>query len=188
MKMSKAFLWVVLVSIILYVLIAVVAVLSLTLSELAQIDAPLAEMVAQEHPAVAKFVSIISVFAIINGVLIQQIMASRDCYGMSKRYGGPAFLHQVSSLTQTPVLATVLIAIAILLFALFFPLVVLAKITSFIILIIFTLVNISLWKMKRDNFTEVSEEQSIFANAHASYPMLAALLCISMLLFQIVMY
>ena len=124
----------------------------------------------------------------VNGVLIQMIMASRVCYGMSKRYGGPAWLHQVSSLTQTPVLATVLVSVVILLFALYFPLVVLAKFTSFIILIIFTLVNLALWKIQRDNYKGASPESVIHIKKLRSYPVLAALLCIGLVLFQISNY
>lgn len=186
--MPKAILWVVILSTSLYVLIALVAVFSLPLDELSKSKAPLAEMLTQKNIGAAKIVSLISVFAIVNGVLIQIIMASRVCYGMSKHYGGPAWLHYVSSLTQTPVLATVLIGLIVLLFALFFPLIVLAKFTSFIILIVFALVNLSLWKIQRENYKKAAQERVFYITKIKSYPVLAALLCIGMLVFQLSNY
>jgi len=183
--MPKAILWVVIISTSLYVLIALVAIFSLPLNELSQSKAPLADVLAQKNAGAARVVSLISVFAIVNGVLIQMIMASRVCYGMSKQYGGPAWLHHVSTLTKTPALATVLIGIAILLFALYFPLVVLAKFTSFIILLIFALVNLALWKIQRENYQQATKESILIVKNLRSYPMLAALLCIGMLIFQV---
>jgi amino acid transporter len=186
--MPSAIFWVVLISTSLYVLIAIVAIFSLPLEELSHSKAPLADMLAQRSDSAAKVVSVISVFAIVNGVLIQLIMASRVCYGMSKQYGGPAYLHRVSVLTKTPVLATLVIGLAILIFALYFPLVVLAKFTSFIILMVFALVNLALWKLQRENYRDASTETIVYVSGLKSYPMLAALLCIGMLIFQISRY
>ncbi len=176
--MPTAILWVVIISTGLYVMVALVATLSLPLAELEQSKAPLAELLQSKNPMAAKVVTVISVLAIVNGVLIQIIMASRVCYGMSKRYGGPAFLHSIDPKTHTPVVATLLIALLILLAALFFPLTSLAKFTSFIILIIFTLINLALWRIQNRHY------QSAEANSR-SYPALAALACLSLVLFQV---
>jgi basic amino acid/polyamine antiporter, APA family len=183
--MPKAILWVVILSTTLYVLIALVATLSLPLSALESSVAPLADLLQTKSPPAAKAVAVISVFAIVNGVLIQTIMASRVCYGMSRRYGGPEFLHRISPSTRTPVIATLLVALLILAAALFFPLIQLAKFTSFFILIIFTLVNLALWKIQRGNDRHVSTETIDRASGLWSYPLLAALLCMGLLAFQI---
>lgn len=183
--MPRAIFWVVLISTSLYVLIALVAILSLPLEDLSRSNAPLAEILAQRSTAAAKVVSMISVFAIVNGILIQIIMASRVCYGMSKRYGGPWWLHHVPVLTQTPVLATVFVGIVILVFALFFPLVVLAKFTSFVILVIFALVNLALWQLQQERFKGASPDSIAYISDLTSYPLLAALLCIGLLMFQL---
>ncbi len=185
-NMPRAILWVVILSTTLYVLIALVATLSLPLKELAQSQAPLADILTSRNAQAAKVVSIISIFAIVNGVLIQMIMASRVCYGMSKRYGGPSWLHQVSALTKTPVIATVLVSVAILLFALYFPLVLLAKFTSFCIFIIFALVNLSLWRIQRKTaLIEGVADSHSDGESLSTYPLLSAFLCIGMLLFQL---
>ncbi|GAB1269074.1 amino acid permease [Aurantivibrio infirmus] len=183
--MPRAILWVVILSTTLYVLISLVATLSLPLLDLVNSEAPLAEILEGKSVLAAKSLAVISVFAIVNGVLIQIIMASRVCYGMSKRYGGPDYLHYIFPATRTPIFATLLIAGLILVAALFLPLTTLAKATSFIILIIFSLVNLSLWKLKNNNYRSLNKESVKLIENTRSYPFLAAMLCLGLLLFQI---
>jgi len=183
--MPKAILWAVVLSTSLYVLIALVATLSLPISTLEQSTAPLVDLLRSKNIWAAKTIAVISVVAIVNGVLIQLIMASRVCYGMSKRYGGPEILHRVSPVTRTPIMATLLVAVLILTAALFFPLVLLAKWASFIVLVIFTLINAALWKLQRpkyvaDNLDALSQVAEL-----RSYPLLATMLCFGLLLFQL---
>ena len=56
----------------------------------------------------------------------------------------PAVLGKVHHATRTPLLATVIVAFLILIFALWLPLVQLAEITSFLMLFVFALVNLAL--------------------------------------------
>lgn len=185
--MPNAILWVVIISTILYVLIALVAIFSLPLDTLAASKAPLHEILSIKSTNAAQLVSLISIFAIVNGVLIQIIMASRVCYGLAKQYNGPRYLYYISNLTRTPIVATLIIAVVILLAALFFPLVVLAKITSFIILIIFSLVNLALWKLEKTERLSQPEQPASTDKRLKTYPLLAALLCISILVVQILL-
>jgi APA family basic amino acid/polyamine antiporter len=84
--------------------------------------------------------------------LVQIIMASRVVYGLSKKDQAPTFLGKINAKTQTPLRATAIITFTVLFLAIFFPLQTLAEATSFIILIIFAIVNLSLWRIKgRDN-------------------------------------
>ena len=134
---------------ILYILVALVAVLALPPSELAETRAPLAliyERVTGQPPTL---ITLISLFAIINGALIQIVMGSRVLYGMSREGWIPNWLGRVHARTQTPHLATFLVAGVILVLALWFPLVALAKFTSFVILVVFALINFSLIRIKR---------------------------------------
>lgn len=131
-----------------YVLVSVVSILSLPPEKLALSDAPLALLYEQKtgtSPAVITFISLVS---IVNGALIQVIMASRVIYGMSQNKWLPEKLGRVSPKTHTPTLATWLVTGLILVFALALPILSLAKITSFITLIIFILINFSLVKVK----------------------------------------
>jgi amino acid transporter len=140
----------------LYLLVSLAVVTSLPAERLAATDAPLAvlyESVTGRKPVV---ITLISVFAVVNGALIQIIMASRVCYGMARKRWLPACFGQVHPRTQTPVMATVTVAALVLLAALWFPIEALAKATSFFLLVVFALVNLSLWRLKRHVMTEKS--------------------------------
>ena len=131
-----------------YILIAMVAILLIPAKELASSNAPLAmlyETMTGKSPVIITFISLISV---INGALIQMIMGSRVLYGMSRKKWLPAKVGEVNSVTHTPIVATMIMVFFILLFALLLPLLSLAKITSFITLIIFMFINFALLKIK----------------------------------------
>ncbi|MDD5102907.1 MAG: amino acid permease [Candidatus Peribacteraceae bacterium] len=129
------------VSTVLYCVIALVAVLSLPLRELQATDAPLAliyERVTGTSPVVITFIGL---FAIANGILVQIILGSRILLGLSRKQWLPAVFSRVHPLTHTPVIATVLIAFLGLVFALCLPLVSLAELTSFTVLVVYACVN-----------------------------------------------
>lgn len=137
-----------LVTTLFYVLISIVAILLMSPQELAASSAPLAiiyQTTTGQSPVV---ITIISLISVINGALIQVIMASRVIYGMSQRQWLPEKIGEVNKKTHTPLLATVLVTGFALFFALIFPLLSLAKITSFITLIVFALINFALLKIK----------------------------------------
>ncbi len=176
--MPKAILWALIVSTLLYVWVAVVVVLAMPLSELAESGAPLKALLQTDHPQVATWVGVISLFAIVNGVLIQLIMASRVLYGMADQGRAPKVFSRVWSLARTPVIATVCVGLLTLMVALWLPLVTLAKATSFIILVIFTLVNFSLLRLRR-------QPDFVPLTSVPSWPLLGALLCLGLLGFQL---
>lgn len=128
----------------LYVLVALVAVLSLPAESLGASESPMVSLVATKSAGAANLIGMISLVAIINGALVQVIMGSRIIYGMASQQLAPAALAHIATKTQTPVKATVLLGVIIWLFAVWLPLVTLAKITSFVIIIVFSLVNFSL--------------------------------------------
>ena len=133
----------------LYMAIMVTAVMAMPPEELAQSNVPLARLYEHYTGGDATIISIIGLFALINGALIQVIMASRVLYGMSSRNLLPAILSRVNQHTQTPLLATALTTVAILLLAVSGTLATLAKATSLIMLVVFSLVNLSLLLVKR---------------------------------------
>ncbi len=133
----------------LYAAISLAAILTVPPAQLSASDAPLAmvyETATGRKPVV---LSIISIFAVVNGALIQIIMGSRIIYGMSRQGWLPALFGRVWSKTQTPVAATIATAGVVLVLALWLPLITLAKSTSFLVLIIFSLMNLSLLRIKR---------------------------------------
>jgi amino acid transporter len=87
--------------------------------------------------------------AMVNGILVQIVMASRVLYGMAGEGMMPGLLGRVHPRRQTPVTAIILFTLLVALLALSVPLVQLAEMTSFEILAIFTLVNLSLFLIGR---------------------------------------
>jgi len=139
----------VLITMALYVVVSLVALLSIPPSQLAASNTPVAEMVEGHGWYSNTGLGIVSLLAGLNGALVQVIMASRVSYGMAKQGQAPAWLGKVNSHTRTPLRATALVMGLVLILALFFPLTTLAKITSAIILVIFATVNLALWRIKR---------------------------------------
>lgn len=134
-----------------YILISIVAILLLSPQELAESNAPLALLYQKSTGQSAIVITIISLVSIVNGSLIQVIMASRVLYGMSRKKWLPVKLSEINGITHTPLIATVIVTGIILIFALILPILSLAKITSFITLIVFILVNFSLINIKYKN-------------------------------------
>jgi APA family basic amino acid/polyamine antiporter len=132
----------------LYLLISTVAVLTVTPAELAASAAPLALVYEQATGREPLFITAVGLAAVINGALIQIIMASRVLYGMARQGWLPAPLAEVNATTRTPLLTTLLMITLILIAALWLPLLTLAEITSLITLFVFAVVNLSLWRVK----------------------------------------
>jgi APA family basic amino acid/polyamine antiporter len=132
----------------LYVLVALTAVLALPLETLAGHPAPLAAILQQQGPVYGSLISLISIIAVINGALVQIIMAARILYGMGKQYSGLSRFARLHPARRTPVLATVLVAGCVLGFALWLPLAQLATLTSLILLLVFTLMHAALIRIK----------------------------------------
>jgi len=133
----------------LYIAVALVAVLALPLSELAGNTTPFATMYTAATGNAPTLIGLISLVAIINGVLVQIIMGSRILYGLSSTGKLPAFFGKISKTRRTPVNATFVVAAIVLALALFFPLITLAQAASFIILIVYALMNLSLIILKK---------------------------------------
>jgi amino acid transporter len=76
-------------------------------------------------------------------------MATRVCYGMARQQLLPAVFAKVHAVTRTPAVSTVMVSVMVLMLALWFPIESLAKATSYFLLLVFCLVNLSLWQLKR---------------------------------------
>ncbi len=137
-----------LISTILYVLIVMVALQTLPLDELQNSSAPFSDIYKKLTGQDPIVISIIGMFAVINGALIQIIMGSRILYGMATKGWLHNSMADVSSITKTPIKATLLAGVITLVFALLFDIVSLASFSSMLTLIIFTLINIALIRIK----------------------------------------
>ena len=137
--------WTLGISLVLYGLVAAVAVSFPDRQALVSSDAPLALLFERTTGYPAAPVAAMASIAMINGILVQIVMASRVLYGMAREGMIPAILGRLDAKRATPALAIVLITGAILALALFVPFLQLASLTSFIILLIFMMVNASLY-------------------------------------------
>lgn len=161
----------------LYLLIAIVAVLSLPIESLIASAAPLATIV-ESRGFPPWVMGVIGMFAVLNGALVQLIMASRVLYGLgSQDLAWPGFA-RINSRTQTPLISTALVTFLIALFALSFSLDRLARLTSLIALIVFAMVNASLWKLKR------AERGRPIFRVPLAIPVIGFLLCATMICYQ----
>ena len=165
---------------IIYIVVAIVAVLSVSPNVLAASHTPMAKIVSVYSESSTKGLWLISMLTGLNGALVQIIMAARVAYGMAKKQQAPAWFAKINPVTRTPLHGTAVMTGVILLLALFLPLTTLAKATSSIILIIFASVNLAAWKVKRKK-AKIEDVSFIVPNW---LPLLGFLSCVLMLLFQ----
>jgi len=133
---------------IIYFFVTLVAVTTLGADELASSEAPLGKLFKELTGFSPLVISLIAVFATLNGIVIQIIMAARVMYGLGVEGRLPKYLAKVHPVTRVPRNATVLVTIAVLIFAVLVPLEQLAELTSQFILAVFTLVNLALVRIK----------------------------------------
>ena len=171
-----------LITTLLYILISIVMVLSIPLPELGATDAPLALLFTRHGGLPPEAITVISLLSIINGALIQTIMASRMLYGLAVMKRLPTMFAYVHPRTHTPVVATVAVGLLIVGFALAAPLLTLAQLTSFVVLLIFFLVDLALAQIK---VRRLHAPPDAFV-VPRWVPIVGASACFAMLVFQAV--
>ena len=132
----------------LYLLLSVIALLAVPIDVLSASEAPLARVYEAVTGQDSSVLSVIAIFAVLNGALIQMIMASRLVYGVARKGWLPSQFGFVWMKTRTPVVAIGSVGILILSLALFFPIVDMARVTSLVTLAVFSLVNVSLFALR----------------------------------------
>ena len=137
-----------------YILVAWAATRTVPGADLAASEKPLALVFERATGQGAGFLALIAVAAALNGVLAQIVMSSRVLYGLGRFAGEFRVFHQVHPRFGTPVAATVLSVLVVILLAASVPLVVLAEATSVVLLVIFCAINATLIWLKRQSATE----------------------------------
>lgn len=146
--MKRAILLTLAITTLLYTAVAWIALSWVTPELLSESDAPLAlayESITGQQPFI---ISTIAIFAVINGGLINIVMASRVFYGMSQLEQLPGWLGLIHPRRHTPVNAVLFATAVITLLALSFPLAGLAKTTATLAIAVFSLVNLSLLSIR----------------------------------------
>jgi basic amino acid/polyamine antiporter, APA family len=141
----KAVLLTLVISVAIYALAAAVAASFEDRAALVASKAPLAVLFEGATGQPGAIIAAMASIAMVNGILVQIVMASRVLYGMAGEGMMPGFLGRLHPRRQTPVIAIALFTLLIGALALTVPLVRLAEMTSFVILAIFTMVNVSLF-------------------------------------------
>jgi amino acid transporter len=178
--MPKAIIIALIVSTMLYILVTIVSILAINPSELSKSVAPLADVYSKLTNKEPILLSFIGMFAVINGALVQIIMVSRLFYGMGENNWLPKIFSNINEKTRTPIFSTVVASFLVLIFTLWLPIVTLASLTSFFIFIIFTLMNLSLIKIKR----EVPNPEGVLVYP-IWIPMVGVIVNVSLLIIQL---
>lgn len=163
----------------LYIWIGLVASLSVAPDDLSG-NTPVARLVSDRGPQLVTSIGLVSILTGVNGALVQIIMSARVAYGMARRGWAHTSFGRINPTTRTPVTGTVVMTGVIVALALVFPLVTLARATSAIMLVNFSLVNLALWRLKGTTLDTVDEGPCF----PRWLPLVAATSCIGLLLFQ----
>lgn len=137
------------VSCVVYIAVSWVSVRAMDPARLAEEGGPLAAVFEQATGLPGTPIAIIAVLAMVNGALIQVIMASRVLYGLARRnlsWGGFARVHPQR---KTPVFATAAAGLLIWVLAMSGALGSLAIAASTVTLLVFALVNAALLAVRR---------------------------------------
>lgn len=147
----RAIAWTLGITLVAYVALALIAASLPNRDQITDSSAPMAVIFSEVSNLNSAPIATIASLAMINGILVQIVMASRVLYGMANDGQLPKALAAVNARHRTPSLATAIVGVSIITLTLAFPLVTLAKATSVVTLTVFTLVNIALVRLTRTN-------------------------------------
>jgi amino acid transporter len=143
-NMPRAIILTLLISTALYMALAIAAVHVVPPNELAASPAPLSLVFERSTGLSPLVMAAIAILATLNGVVVQIIMVSRVMHGMARQGDLPPALGLVHPFTQTPLIATAVAVVLIVLSAALAPLERLAEVTSILSLLVFALVDFAL--------------------------------------------
>lgn len=149
--MPKSIIAAFIVTTVIYVLVSWVAISTTPIFLLQQSESPMTLIYSYLTNGSTKIMSIVAMIAVINGALVQVIMASRILYGMAKQNTISTWFGRVGGQTRTPINATIFVIVLVFVAALILPLAILAQVTSFLLLNVFTFVNAALIRIKKAN-------------------------------------
>jgi APA family basic amino acid/polyamine antiporter len=178
-------------TILIYLSLTLVIVLSIDPAELAESEAPLADVYRLLTGRSAVWISLVGVLAMTNGALIQIIKASRMLYGLAGEGHLPAVLSRVHPKRHTPIVATSLVTGLAGVLALGLPIGRLAEATAVITLATFALANLALCCLKLRESSQESQEPPTadgVATVPFVIPLLGFVVSAAFLLFEVVQW
>ncbi|MBV1897254.1 MAG: amino acid permease, partial [Rhodobacteraceae bacterium] len=148
-NLPRAILYSLTITTLIYGVVAYAAVRVVPVDALAGSSSPLVLVWQAARGGDAQFLSAIAVFAALNGVLAQIVMASRVLFGLGRRTPSLAIFHHTHARFGTPILATALVGAGVVATALAAQVATSAEMTSIVLLSVFALVNFALILQKR---------------------------------------
>ena len=164
-----------------YIVVALVAVLAVPPLELANSVAPLVTVVEQKGSLSPDIVAAMGLLATTNSALAQIIMASRVMYGLAYQRSAPQIMRVLNPMTRTPMWGTAVVVGVSASLAILLPLQRLAELTSLVVLVVFAAMNIALIKLKNERKTR----KGVFSTP-VWVPWAGFMLSVSLILIQIV--
>ncbi len=159
-----------------YLLVTIVASMAVPADALAESDGPLLEVVKQGPLAMnTKVFSAIALFALVNGALINMVMASRLLYGMAQQGVIPPWFGRVHRVRRTPWAGVVLSAALAGVLVIVGDLETLADTTVLLLLLAFVAVNIAVLVLRNQ---PVDHEHF---RAWIGFPVLGAVCCAALI-------
>lgn len=174
----RAIFWTLGITMLVYVSIALVAASVPDRAAIAGSAAPMRTLFELSTGLPGAPVSVMASIAMVNGILVQMMMAARVLYSMSKEKQLPAIFGLVDPVRQTPVFSTFVTAAIIFVLAYTFPLVRLAEATSIVTICVFALVNLSLFFIGR-------RSEDYWARKLHWWGLVATALCLAVLAWQV---
>ena len=164
-----------------YLLVTIVASMAVPANALAESDGPLLEVVKQGPLAMnTKVFSAIALFALVNGALINMVMASRLVYGMAQQGVIPRWFGRVHRTRKTPWAGVLLSAAIAGLIVIIGDLETLADTTVLLLLFAFVAVNVAVLVLRR---TTVDHPHF---RAWTAFPVLGAASCAALIVQKLV--
>ena len=164
-----------------YLLVTVIASMAVPTDKLAGSDGPLLEVVQLGPLAIeTKVFSAIALFALVNGALINMVMASRLLYGMAEQGVIPRVFGRVHRSRRTPWMGIVLSGALAAVLVIVGDLETLADTTVLLLLLAFAAVHVSVLVLRR---TPVEHEHFV---AWIGFPVLGGLSCAGLIVQKLV--
>jgi len=150
-NMPRALIIAIVLTTLIYILVAVAAVSVVDFNSLAESNSPLADVVSAAWSSDAFVIfSIIALFATGNTVLLIMLAASRIVYGMADSGALPKPIAYVNPSRRTPFGAIAVVGVLTLLFFLLGDIEVVANLTNFTVFATFVVINAALIKLRYD--------------------------------------
>ena len=158
MSIPKALILSIIITTILYIVVAISVVSVLDWQVLGASGAPLADVAAEAlGPGAFTMMSIIALFATANTVLLMMLATSRILYGMGRSFSEKNIFARLHSRRNTPWVATIVVMVFSIVFLSFGDIGTVASITAFLIFFTFIIINLAVIKIRYMGFEKERE-------------------------------